>query len=148
MNPEANKILGLSMQRLAGEIAPTLGTAFAQGQVGLIGFMLTLVANEYERGADLRVNENRAMRSFFADAARGVHDPTLKSKLETAAKTDDASLRISALNQANWELRRLLIELHAYVETQAGDGARKLERTIWAVLRNMADQRMVKLGPA
>jgi len=148
MNPEGSKILSLSMQRLAGEITPMLGSAFAQGQVGLIGFMLTLVANEYERGADLRANENRAMRALFAEAARGVHDPGLKSKLETAAKTDDASLRISVLNQANWELRKLLIELHTHVETQAGDEARKLERTIWALLRNLADQRMVRLGPA
>ena len=147
MNPEGNKILSLSMQRLAGEIAPMLPNAFAQGQIGLIGFMLTLVANEYERGADLRMNENRAMRELFAEAARDVSDATLKAKLETAAKTDDPSLRISVLNQANWELRRLLIELHTCVEAQTGDEARKLERKIWAVLQRLADQRMVKLGP-
>ena len=147
MNPEGNKILSLSMQRLAGEIAPMLGTAFAQGQVGLIGFMLTLVANEYERGADLRANENRAMRTLFAEAARDVGDPALKPKLEAAAKSHDASLRISVLNRANWELRGLLIELQAFAETQTGDEARKLERTIWALLRNLADQRMVRLGP-
>jgi hypothetical protein len=147
MNPEGNKILSLSTQRLAGEIAPMLPNAFAQGQVGLIGFMLTLVANEYERGADLRANENRAMRALFAEISRDVRDTSLKSKLEAAAKTDDASLRISVLNQANWELRRLLIELHAYVETQTGDDARKFERTIWALLRRLADQRMVKLAP-
>jgi hypothetical protein len=147
MNPEGSKILSLSMQRLAGEIAPTLGNAFAQGQIGLIGFMLTLVANEYERGAELRVNENGAMRSLFAEAAHGVRDPILKLKLEAAARSVDASLRISGLNQTNWELRRLLIELHAYVEAQQGDEVRKLEQTIWTLLRNLADQRMVRLGP-
>ena len=146
MNREGNKILSLSMQRLAGEIAPMLPNAFAQGQIGLIGFMLTLVANEYERGADLRANENRAMRELFAEAARDVSGAPLKAKLETAAKTEDASLRMSVLNQANWELRRLLIELHAYVETQTGDDARKLERKVWTMLRSLADQRMVKLG--
>jgi hypothetical protein len=125
-----------------------LGSAFAQGQIGLIGFMLTLVANEYERGADLRVNENWAMRAFFAEAAYSVSDPTLKLKLETAAKTDDASFRISVLNQANWELRRLLIELHAHIEAQQADEARTLERKIWAMLRHLADQRMVKLVPS
>jgi hypothetical protein len=148
VNPEGNKILSLSMQRLAGEIAPMLGNAFAQGQVGLIGFMLTLVANEYERGADLRANENREMRELFSDAARDVRSVSLKSKLELAAATADTSLRISALNQTNWELRRLLIELHAHVETQTSDEARQLERTIWVLLRHLADARMVKLGPA
>ncbi len=148
MNPEGNKILSLSMQRLAGEIAPMLGSAFAQGQVGLIGFMLTLVANEYERGADLRANENREMRQLFSDAARHVSDASLTIKLESAAKTSDTSLRISALNHANWELRRLLIELHAHVEAQASDEARELERKIWELLRRLADQRMVTLGPS
>ena len=147
MNPEGNKILSLSMQRLAGEIAPALGSAFAQGQVGLIGFMLTLVGNEYERGAELRSNENRAIRELFAEAARGMRDQTLKSKLESTAKTTDASLRISALNQSNYELRKLLIELHAHVETQTGAEARALERKIWSLLRLIADQRMVKLAP-
>jgi hypothetical protein len=135
------------MQRLAGEIAPMLGNAFAQGQIGLIGFMLTLVANEYERGADLRANENREMRELFSDAARQVRNASLKSKLESAAKTSDASLRISALNQANWDLRKLLIELHAHIEAQQGAEARTLERKIWALLRHLADQRMVKLAP-
>ena len=147
MSPEGNKILSLSMQRLAGEIAPTLGSAFAQGQVGLIGFMLTLVGNEYERGAELRANENRALRELFAEAARGTRDPTLKSKLESMAKMTDASLRISALNQSNYELRRLLIELHTHVETQTSAEARTLERKIWVLLRLIADQRMVKLAP-
>lgn len=147
MNPEGNKILSLSMQRLAGEIAPMLPNAFAQGQIGLIGFMLTLVANEYERAADLRANENRALRSLFADVMSEVRDAALKAQLEAAAKTDDESLRISVLNQANWELRRLLTALHAYVEAQTGDDARKIEKKIWTLLRRMADQRMVKLAP-
>ena len=147
MNPEGNKILGLSVQRLATEIAPALGTAFAQGQVGLINFMLTLVGNEYERGADLRASENREIRKLFAEAARNVSDAALKSKIEAAARTSDESLRISVLNQANWELRRLLIELQSHIETQASAEAREIDRKIWMLLCRIADQRMVKLAP-
>jgi len=147
MNPEGNKILGLSVQRLATEIAPCLRTAFAQGQIGLINFMLTLVGNEYERGADLRASENRAIRKLFAEAARNVSDAALKSKVEKAAQTSEESLRISTLNQANWGLRRLLIELQSHIETQANAEAREVDRRIWALLRHIADQRMVKLVP-
>jgi len=147
MNPEGNKILGLSVQRLATEITPSLGTAFAQGQVGLINFMLTLVGNEYERGADLRVSENREIRKLFAEAARNVSDAALKSKIETAAQTSDESLRISALNQTNWGLRRLLIELQAHVESRSSSEAHEMNRKIWTLLRRIADQRMVKLAP-
>lgn len=144
MNPEGNKILQLSVQRLATEIAPMLGTQFGQGQIGLLGFMLTLVANEYERGADLRAKENDAMRRLFAELAPEIGDATLKQSAAEAAASRDASLKISALNEANYALRRLLAQVHAHVETLA-DG-KALERKVWALLREMAAQRMVSLS--
>ena len=147
MNPEGNKILALTVQRLATEIAPALGTAFGQGQIGLMSIMLTLVGNEYERGADLRANENRAMRALFMEAVADVHDAALKTRLGAAGKKSYESLRISALDKANWELRKLLIEVHAHIEAQPGSAARTLEKKIWALLRQIADQRMVKLTP-
>lgn len=146
MNPEGGKILQLSVQRLATEIAPLLTTQFGQGQIGLLGFVLTLVANEYERGADLRAKENAAIRKLFAELAPQIADAALATKLRAAAAGSDTSLRISALNEANYALRRLLIELHAHVETLADPNARAMEREIWALLRDIAAERAVKLG--
>ena len=42
MNPEGDKILSLSVGQMATTIAPLVGQTFAQGQLGLIGFMMTL----------------------------------------------------------------------------------------------------------
>jgi hypothetical protein len=146
MNPEGDKILGLSVQRLATELGPMLTTAFAQGQLSLTGFMLTLVASEYERGADLRANENAGMRKLFSDVAATIQDTTLRKKLETAASSKDTSLRISELDRANWELRRLMIDAQAHLETLSSEAARAADRRIWTVLREIAASRMVKLG--
>jgi hypothetical protein len=145
MNPEGDKILNLSVQRLGTAIAPLVGETFAQGQIGLIGFMLTLVANEYERGADLRAGENKDIRKLFSELAPKIADATMKTRIEAAANSHDKSLRISALNTANHELRRLLAELHAHVESL--NGARDAERRIWSLLRKIAANRLVTLAP-
>jgi hypothetical protein len=144
MNPEGDKILSLSVGQMATTIAPLVGQTFAQGQLGLIGFMMTLVANEYERGADLRATENAEIRMLFAVLAPTVANADLKGRLEAAAKSRDASLRISKLNEANYTLRRLLTELHAHVEAT---GARDAERRIWSLLRRVAQRRLVSLAP-
>lgn len=146
MSPEGDKILGLSVQRLATELGPMLTTAFAQGQLSLTGFMMTLVANEYERGADLRANENAGMRKLFTEIAPAMQDSALRKKLDAAAASKDASLKISDLDKANWELRRLMIEAQTSLESLQDDAARAADRKVWAMLREIAANRMVKLG--
>lgn len=143
MNPEVPTILALSMQRLAGNIGED-GAAFGQGQVGLIGMMMTLAAKEYERGADIRVAENNELRALFGELAGTISDATLKARLAAAAISKDASLRISVLNENNYALRRLLTEAMIHIEDR---GARADLQRIWTVLKSLAERRLVQLGP-
>jgi hypothetical protein len=143
MSPEVPTILQFSLQRLLGGITEH-GAAFAQGQAALIGMMMTLSANEYERGADIRHAENEEMRALFGELAGSVGDAGLKAKLEAAARSKDESLRISVLNANNYGLRRLLTEAQIYAEDH---GAQEAERRIWAVLKSLAARRLVSLGP-
>ena len=144
MNPEGNLILLRTTQRLAGEVAPKLDNAFGQSQIGLMGIMLTFVAQEYERGAQIRVEENRDLRALFAEAKPHVSDPDLYARLAFAAQSKDDSLLISELNKANYSLRRLLIELQTHVEEHSG--SRVFDKQIWQLLQRMANRRMVRLG--
>jgi hypothetical protein len=143
MSPEIPTILALTMQRLAGGITEH-GAAFAQGQMGLIGMMMTLSAKEYERGAEIRVAENNDLRALFAALAPDLREAALKAKLLEAASSKDESLLISRLNANNYALRRLLTEMQIYAED---NGARAAEQRIWAVLKAMAARRLVQLGP-
>ena len=143
MNPEVGTILARTTQRLSAGIAEH-GAAFAQGQLGLVGMMLSMSAKEYDRGADLRFTENNDMRALFAELAPPVTDRTLKDELLKASASKDPSLRISDLNDANYALRRLLTRLQIYSEEH---GVADAQRRIWVVLKAMAERRLVTLGP-
>jgi len=143
MRPEVGTILRLSVQKLAMGITQE-GAAFAQGTVGLLSMVLSLSAKEYERGADIRFKENREVRALFAELAPAVEDSRLRAELTEASESRDASLRISDLNDANYALRRLLTRLLIDAEEH---GALPAQKRIWAVLKALAERRLVQLGP-
>ena len=143
MNPEVDQILNLSAQQLMGTLAPLLPTGYAQGAAALTSFMLILSAEEYDRAADIRVADNADMRALFAELAPRIGDAALKQKLEAAAASRDPSLKISALDEANYDLRRLLIALHTHVETLKD--SRDAERRIWGLLTASAQRRILKM---
>jgi hypothetical protein len=145
MKPEADQVLNMSAMQLLTQILPQLPAGYAQGTASLIAVLSMMAAQEYERGADIRAAENADMRALFREVAPLVEDAVSKRKLNDAAETTDASLAISALDAANSELRRLLIELQTRVETLPGAAAREAERRIWTVLKASAARRLVRL---
>ena len=145
MKPEADQILYRSAEQLQLEIAPQLRTGYAQGTVSLVAVLNIMAAQEYERGAEIRKLENDDMRALFRQLAPFAADAELRTRLEAAAATRDASLAISALDAANADLRKLLIALQAHIEDLEGDEARAAERRIWTVLRAAANRRLITL---
>jgi hypothetical protein len=140
MRPEVNQLLQTTGIQLAGIAAPT---AYAQGSAGLMTGLLMISAAEYDRAAETRVADNDDMRALFAALAPTVKDAGLRAQVDAAAATKDASIRISALNTANAELRKVLIALHTHVE-DAGD--REAQKRIWTVLNASAERRMLAVG--
>jgi hypothetical protein len=143
MKPEVDQILNLSAGQLMGQLAPLLPNSFAIGSASVLGMMMMFAAQEYDRGADIRVAENADMRRLFRDAAPQIGDAELKTMLFTAAATQDRSLKISMLNSENMELRRVLIRLQVHAEEQ---GLCDIERRVWDVLKASADHRLLRLG--
>ncbi len=141
MSPEVGMILGLSAQKLAAGVGEH-GAAFAAGQSALLGLMLNMSAQEYDRAADIRFAENADMRALFAELAPNVGDAGLRAQLTATAATKDTSLAITALNAANAELRRLLIALQVHIEEHGDHAAQK---RIWDALNAMASRRVVSL---
>lgn len=143
MRPEIGTILGFTAQRIVMGLGEQ-GAAYAQGSAGLIAILLGASAREYERGADIRFTENAEIRALFAELAPSVRDANLHKELLQAAAAKDKSLRISDLNEGNYALRRLLTRLQIDAETHGASAARK---RIWAVLKAIAERRLVQLGP-
>ena len=148
MRPEVDQILMITAGQVATELMPNLSAQYMQGMAQLAALMAVLSAQEYDRAADVRASENREMRALFAELGPLVSDAALKAKLEEAAVKEDASLRVSALNDANYALRELLIALHEHVENANGDSARAAERRIWTLLKAFADRRRLYLPPS
>lgn len=141
----------VALQKLAGslllEVAPAVGVDYLQRNTGLAAIMLQVVAEEFERAASRRVEENAALRALFRDAAPVAADAGLRGRLQEAAAGADGDLRVSALEAANAALRALLIELHAHVESLDAPGARRVEDAIWAELRRSTERRALSLAP-
>lgn len=143
MKPEVDTILGISAGHLMGALAPQLPAGYSQGGAALLGIMMTFSAQEYDRAAEIRVRENDDMRALFREAAGKVADQELKAMVMRAGETRDVSLRISALNAENTELRRVLIRLQSYAEEH---GLGDVERRIWDVLKASAERRLIRLA--
>ncbi len=140
MRPEVSELLRTTGTQMPGIAAPT---AYGQGSAGLLTGLLMISAMEYDRAAEVRVEDNRDMRALFAELAPKVTDAGLRDAVAAAAKGGDGSLRISALNAANAELRTVLIALQAHVE-DAGDVA--AQKRVWDVLKASAARRMLSVG--
>ncbi|HEX2590256.1 MAG TPA: hypothetical protein VHL34_02110 [Rhizomicrobium sp.] len=140
MRPEISELLRTTGMQLPGLAAPT---GYAQASAGLITGMLMISAAHYDRAAEIRVMDNGEMRALFGTLAGGVKDAGLRASLEAAATSRDESIRVSALNAANAELRKLLIALQTHLE-DAGDVDG--QKQVWAVLQASAERRMLSVA--
>jgi hypothetical protein len=132
MIPETPGILGWAANRILTEIAPHLPAGYGQASTGTLGMMLILAAQEYEKGADTRVWENRRLRELLA---KGGIEP----------EPDDGSLMMSALTAANNRMKADLIRLHEAVE-QGPAADKALEHEILQFLKESADRRRLYVG--
>jgi hypothetical protein len=142
--PVALQKLSLS---LLLEVGPAIAVDYLQRGAGIAAIMLQMAAEEWDRAAARRAEENAALRVLFGDAAKDVADVGLAGRLREAAAGADGDLRVSALERSNQALRALLVELHAHVETLRSPEARRLEAAIWAELRRSTERRALPLAP-
>jgi hypothetical protein len=147
MRPQVNPILGTLAAHLIAEIAPQVSVDYLQKNTALVSMMLMIVAEEWDRSAERRVQENRELRRLLGESARAVTDRGLASRLMAAAEAGEESLILSQLDRTNDALRSLLIELQAHVEEQESQAAREVEARIWSELRASTERRALSLDP-
>jgi hypothetical protein len=147
MKPDVDLMLQLIAASLMTEIAPKISDDYTQRNSMLTAMLLQSAAEEWDRAAARRVEENGALRRLFAEVAPEIGDAGLRARLEAASGEEEESLRISDLNRSNDRLRTLLIELHAHLEEIDSDTARRIEATIWQELRVSTERRALSLAP-
>lgn len=125
---------------LRDRISPEIGDPFAVQMARLSCLLLRICANGVDDAAELRVEENAAIRSILAEAAGLVPAP-LAAMLNAAAVSADPGLKISTLDGENDRLRRLLVQAHATLEDEAAPAARALDQRIWRFLAAAENKR-------
>jgi hypothetical protein len=145
MKPQVPNVLRGFVGTLLTEILPNLSAEYSMGNAAVMCQSLSVIADEFERGAEIRFRENEEMRALFAEAAKIVADKGLAARLLDASTGRDASLLISALDRSNAALASLLIELQVAVEGMTGASARAFESKVWDYLVTAADRRKFTL---
>lgn len=147
MKPEIPKVLEILAGTFLFEVAPNVSPSYRKSSVGVSALLLGMVREEWDRAAARRVEENDALRALFREASAAVSDTDLRRRIDEAAAGRDASLLVSDLERANDALRALLIALHAFVETQPGPAARRIDDRIWRELVASTERRKLGLAP-
>jgi hypothetical protein len=141
MKPTPDLVLNHAFAKIAMEMGPALPPGYGQGSATLVGVLLLMVGQEFNRAADIRAKENAAMRALFGEAA-ATAGVALSSRLKKAAGETEPDLNVATLDRSNAALKALLTELHAQAEE---NGNTALQARILAFLRDAATARQVFL---
>lgn len=142
--PDASIVLRAIADLISAEHPPAAAgqsVDYGKQQLTRSPMMMLAIAQEFDRAAHWRVQENCAIRQLFAQAVEQIDDPSLKQRLAAESARIDQDFRVSVLEETNRRLRALLVELHAQVQ-QANDAAsEKLNEAIWLELRASTERR-------
>jgi hypothetical protein len=110
-------------------------------ELGLSALLMMVVAEEFDRAAHRRIEENHALRRIFAASLSVIQDDDLRKRVEKASERAEDNHHISVLDKLNCELQEVLIELHSHIESLEGEGARNINEAIWIELENWTQRR-------
>jgi hypothetical protein len=134
-----NALHGIA-ELLRDRIGPEIADPFAAQMARLSCMLLTICANGVDDAAEIRVEENAAIRALLGDAAALV-EPPLSVRLAEAAISTDPGLKLGVLDGENHRLRGLMVEAQADIERSPGDDARTMNQRIWRLLETIENTR-------
>jgi hypothetical protein len=142
MRPDPPKVLFALAGTLGMQVLPQVATPFGQQSVGLAATLSVILAQEWDRAASRLIEENAAVSELLSRARAVVNDAGVKGRLDVAvSRPPTTDYRVSALQAQNDDLRRLLIEVHALVDSMAGEAAAQFSEAIWDELKESTRRR-------
>lgn len=142
MTPDPAKVLYTLAGVLGAQVLPEVRTPFGQQSVGLTSTLLFFLAQEWDRAAARLVEENTAVLELLTRAKTIVGEGDLHDSIvEAEGRIPGSDLHIQALQSENDYLRRILIDVHACVESLEGEPAALLNGLIWEELRQSTRRR-------
>ncbi|HWF75613.1 MAG TPA: hypothetical protein VN694_00425 [Caulobacteraceae bacterium] len=137
MIPRGAEAIQRLARRIGTDLIPKAADAYTAADLGFMTALLGMVAQDFDRAADVLTTQHEALVPILRDAAERLGDPDLAARIAAALDQPPASLRISDLTARADATLRLLIEAHAAVEVAAdagADWATGLNARIWRFL--------------
>jgi len=134
MKPEPDKYILTMAGSLLMNFMPSLGTDMEKKTMAQMAYVMMAAAEDFDRAASRRIEENEQLRHLFAEAISVITDQGLTEQLEEASNSTEEDYRVAALDKNNQILRSLFIDLHRHLETLEGEKARELEKKLWSEL--------------
>jgi hypothetical protein len=123
MIPRGSEAIRHLVTRIAQDLMPKATDAYTATDLGLFTALLGLVAQDYDRAAEVLVTEHAALLPILRQAAMHLDDDALKARIAEALTAPPTSLRISDLTARSDAALKVLIEVHAAVEDAQAHGA-------------------------
>lgn len=134
-----NALHGLD-EFLRDKIARAISDPYIAPMARLSGMLLRICANSVDDAAELRVDENAAIRTILGEAGSTLGG-ALSEQLFVAAASTDPGLKISVLDAENSRLRRLLVEAHKALEDSHNEASQLLDQKIWRLFEAIEAKR-------
>jgi hypothetical protein len=144
MIPKGSAGISHLATRMLSGLMPKAADAYMGADIGMMAAMIGLVAQDYDRAAEVLMSDLEAAAAIFRDAMPHIADEALKRRMAEAADLRPTSLRVEALNAQADQATRVLIDLHEAVEAAVDDGAAwapGLDATIWSFLDDYVAKR-------
>jgi hypothetical protein len=138
--PHTPKAVTFLAQRLLSHVLPELRTPFGAADVALLGILLEMIGQDFDRAAHARLEDIREMREIFGEARRVGLDDAFVARMDAARALDLSDVRIGQLDEAHARHAAALIELHARVELLGTPEATRLDRLVWQHLERHAER--------
>ena len=137
MIPKGAEAIRHIITRIRQDVLPTLQDAYTASDVRFMTLMLEMVAQDYDRAADVANAAYEGMRPILTTAAERLEDAGLKARIAEALALRSPSLKVSDLTARTDAAMRVLIDVQAAVEDAEAAGAawaRELAGEIWRYL--------------
>jgi hypothetical protein len=137
MIPRGAEAIQRLARRISVDLIPKAADAYTAADLGYITALLGMVAQDFDRAADVLESQHEALCPILREAAARLPDTSLAKQIEATLARAPASLRISDLTARADATLKLLIEAHGAVEAAAdagADWAKRLDERIWRFL--------------
>jgi len=137
MIPRGSEAIRHLVTRVAQDLVPKARDAYTAADLGYLTVLMGMIAQDYDRAAEVLVAEHAALQPILREAARHLGDADLKKRIAEALAAEAPSLRVSDLTARSDAALKLLIDLHAAIEAAEGAGAdwaRAVNGEIWRFL--------------